>query len=164
MRAARNRRPTKRPSTPDLQTEPVREPPWIAALFEQLPVGVIITDAAGRIVRANEMARSLRGSCYWPRFGGLTSGDADHPVRPMATPEERLEWELARALLMGETVRDEHVELLGDGGARRWLSVSVTAVPDDDGRIVSGVVTLEDVTARTRLDTLAPALEMLARL
>lgn len=164
MRTAPKRPPTKTKRVLDTTTAPLREPVWLAPLLDQLPVGVIITDAAGRMVRANDVARSLRGSCYWPRFSGVTSDDSAHPVRPLATPIERLEWELARALLLDETVRDERLELLGDDGTRRWLSVSVTAVRDDAGRIVNGVVTLHDVTARTRLDALAPALETLARL
>jgi len=164
MRTARNRPSMKGKRVLDTTTAPGREPVWLAPLLDQLPVGVIITDAAGRLVRANDVARSLRGSCYWPRFSGVTTEECAHPVRPLATPIERLEWELARALLMEETVRDERVELLGDDGTRRWLSVSVTAVRDDDGRIVNGLVTLQDVTTRTRLDALAPALETLARL
>ncbi len=164
MQVARNRPGTRARKPIEPRTETAREPVWLAPLLDQLPVGVIVTDAAGRVVRANEVARSLRGSCYWPSFSGVTSDESAHPVRPLATPIERLEWELARALLMGETVHDERVELLGDDGTRRWLSVSVTAVRDDAGQIVSGVVTMHDVTARTRLEALAPALETLARL
>lgn len=66
------------------------EPIWLGALLDQMPVGVVITDAAGRILRANTAARSLRGSCYWPRFSGITGDAETHPVRPHATPAERL--------------------------------------------------------------------------
>jgi PAS domain-containing protein len=96
------------------------------ALLEQLPVGVVVATGRGRIVLLyeNELAQRIRTS---------------EPAKA--------EWPMARALLLGEAVRDEEIDVVMSDGTRRWLSVSATPIFTSPDRIDGAVVTFLDVTA-----------------
>ena len=121
----------------------------LTALLAQLPVGVVIADAAGRQLHANDAARRLR-----------RSADAGRAAAPSAA----VDLALARALLTGEVVRDEEVEYRDADGRRRWLRVSATPVRGAAGEVEVGVLTFDDVTAERCADAWRPAVEALARL
>ena len=78
-------------------------PTALRALLEQLAVAVFMADRQGRLVYANAAARR------------------DVAALPAAVGSM-----LARALLTGEVVRDEEIELADTTGRRRYASVSVT--------------------------------------
>lgn len=98
----------------------------LAALLEQLPVGVVVANGKGRIVLLyeNEFAERIR-----------------------ASDPAKAEWPLARALLLGEAFRDEEIDVVMSDGTRRWLSVSATPIRTSPDRIDGAVVTFVDVTA-----------------
>ncbi|MDT0631088.1 PAS domain S-box protein [Rubrivirga litoralis] len=120
----------------------------LSAVLDALPVGVIIADADGQIVRDNAANREIWGAPpetptweaydewvgYWPDSGRRLTPD---------------EWAMARALIGGETVRGELVEIAPfGGGPRRQVLNSAAPVRDGAGRIVGGAVAQLDVTAR----------------
>jgi hypothetical protein len=71
---------------------------------------------------------------------------------------------LARALLTGETVREEVVEIAEPGAHRWWVAVSATPLASAVGHIDGAVLTMTDRTDRVRLAAWEPAMESLARL
>jgi signal transduction histidine kinase/CheY-like chemotaxis protein len=126
----------------------LRSEATLRAVLDALPVGVVIADPNGRILVDNAMHRELWGPApptyrwqeygkwegYWPATGErLRAGD----------------WAMARALLRGETVRDELVECVPFGAAqRRYFINNAAPVRNASGEIVAGVVVEVDVTER----------------
>ena len=113
------------------------------ALLEQLPVGIVIANGQGsvRVIHENERAQQIRLS------------DA-----------AKAEWPVARALLLGEVIRDEEIDVVMSDGTRRWLSVSATPVRSPGGLVDGAVVTFADVTAVKRVAEWQPIIESLYRL
>ncbi|MFC6718517.1 PAS domain-containing protein [Natrialbaceae archaeon GCM10025810] len=120
----------------------------LETLFEILPVGVIVADADGRLVEANETAKGIWGGdvfdadsvSEYDRYSARWV-DSDEPVAPE-------EWTLAR-VLEGEEVTDPDVfEIDSDDGDRRIIRVEGMPVRNARGEVTRGVVTLTDITER----------------
>jgi PAS domain-containing protein len=113
------------------------------ALLEQLPVGVVVANGKGRIVilYENEVAQRIRVS---------------NPAKA--------EWPMARALLLGEVVRDEEIDVVMSDGTRRWLSVSATPIRTDANGPDGAVVTFVDITAVRQAPSWGPVIESLRHL
>ena len=135
----------------------------LAATLDALPVGVIIADAQGRIVRDNAANRAIWGVTpetpdwtgygewkgYWPETGARLSAQ---------------EWGMARALLHGETVQDELVEIERfDGAGRRLFLNNAAPIRDAGGTLLGGVVAELDVTERIAVERRLRESEALAR-
>ena len=120
----------------------------LSAVLDALPVGVILTDAQGRVIRDNAANRTLWGVLpetigfeqysewvgWWPETGKRIEGT---------------DWAMARALLHGETVENELVENQRFGtGERRFILNNAAPVQDASGTIVGGVVAQMDITER----------------
>jgi PAS domain-containing protein len=116
-------------------------PAALVALLAQLPVAVFLADRQGRLVFANVAARR------------------DVPQLP-----DTVGAILARALLTGETVRDELVEIAEPGARRWWAGVSATPLASAVGHIDGAVLTMTDLTDRVRLASWEPVMESLTRL
>ncbi|MDO9487972.1 MAG: PAS domain-containing protein, partial [Sphingomonadaceae bacterium] len=117
----------------------------LGAVLDALPVGIIIADADGRIVRDNAANRELWGlppeTASWRDYGDWVGYDANGARFGAG------DWAMARALRHGDTVRGELVECrrFGSGERRRYLN-SAAPVRDADGAIIGGVVAALDVT------------------
>lgn len=116
------------------------------AVLEALPVGVIIADATGRIVRDNKANRELWGvppeTTSWAEYGEWVGFWPDSGERIKAD-----EWAMSRALLRGEVVRGEMVECERfDTAEHRFYLNNAAPVRDAAGAIVGGVVAELDVT------------------
>lgn len=131
------------PATPPSATESRLAWAVLHALLEQLPVGVVVANAHGpvRVVHENEVAQRIR----------LSDG-------------AKAEWPMARALLLGEVVRDEEINVAMSDGTRRWLSVSATPIRLGGDLVEAAVVTFVDVTAVKQADAWRPVVESLYRL
>lgn len=110
-------------------------------LIDQLPTGVMIVDRDGRTVYANGAARAL----------GI-----DHL--------EPLQWAVTRALLTEDAVREDEIEIVAPGQPRRWLSAHVVPVRVSGRGVNAALVTLTDVTAKTRMRAWDPVIETLVNL
>ncbi|WP_162224189.1 PAS domain S-box protein [Halorussus salinus] len=127
-----------------------------AAVLDASPVGVVVRDADGAVVRANDRAGDLLGASA----GECRTGTSDE--RPLAEsgpdsaapprfydeegrrvpPDERPS---ARVAATGESVAGSVLRVEPPDGERRWLSVEAAPVsPDGDTERV--VATYEDVT------------------
>jgi PAS domain-containing protein len=139
-------------------------PAVLHTLLAQLPVGVLVTDRRGRIIYENEFARrvlaagSLSGNRITANGAPYTGLHAD------GSPYQKMEWPMARALLLGETVLGEEIDFISPDGTRRWLSVSASPVHAAPGRIDAAVGTCTDVTELKQAAALYPLIESLQRL
>ena len=135
----------------------------LEGVLRQLPVGVVIADAAGRVLLTNKRLGEM-GMTVAP--SGTRLAEADFAAwHTDGRPYAREEWPLARSLMRGETVRGEEMEFAGTDGSRRVLEANSAPIRDGMGTIVAAVVVVQDVTARRqatqRQDLLVRAGEVL---
>ncbi|MDO8331362.1 MAG: response regulator [Fluviicoccus sp.] len=134
----------------------VHESEFLKQILNLLPVGVIVTDASGKIIQINPAAREIWGVAHyadnseplaeyegwWPETGKRLAAD---------------EWALARTLKTGETVRDELVDIRSSDGVRKTIYTSAMPIRNSAGRIVSGLTVNVDVTIFKRTEKLLRA-------
>jgi PAS domain S-box-containing protein len=130
-----------------------RERSLLQAVLQQIPAGVMITDAEGTLVQVSEQARQLTGvdltrSMPLSEYTAGTGLTSSH--RGNARTED--DWPLVRALRHGERVQDEEVDVTRADGGQRTLMVSAGPVRDDRGRVIAAVTTFYDVTDRKRVE------------
>ena len=125
----------------------------LSAVLEALPVGVILTDAKGCVIRENAANRVLWGvppeTTGFEQYGEWVGWWPETGERIKGT-----EWAMARALLHGETVKNELIENQRFGtGERRFILNNAAPVRDASGTIVGGVVAQMDITKRLAAET-----------
>ncbi|ELY50803.1 PAS domain-containing protein [Natronococcus jeotgali] len=120
----------------------------LETLFEVLPVGVVVAEADGRLVEANDAAAEIWGDdvfdaetvADYERYDGWWA-DTGEPIEPE-------EWTMSR-VLEGETVLDPDViEIEAADGERRTVLIHGMPITDGSGEVVRGVLTQTDITER----------------
>jgi PAS domain S-box-containing protein len=115
------------------------------AVIRQLPVGVVVAEApSGKILLHNQAAVELLGHPVEP-VEDLAGYGRFAAVRADGSPYVPEEFPIVRALTNGEEVEREPM-LYRRGGGLAHLAVSARPVRDEDGRIVAGVASFDDVT------------------
>lgn len=129
-----------------------RQRGFLAALLENLAVGVAACDAEGRLVLVNRTLRQVHGL---PETGELSPAQLaaalaglHHPdgtaMRPLEVPLRR-SW-------AGEHVRDADLVIYPPDGRRRTFATNSQPIRGDDGRTLGAVATLHEVTAVRRAE------------
>jgi signal transduction histidine kinase len=124
----------------------------LVAVLEQLPVGVHVAEApSGRLLMRNAAVAHIWGAA--PASPDVARYGRDYVGYHRSTGHRyaSTEWPLARALLHGETVADEVIEVERPDGGRRLVSMSAAPVRAADGRVLGAVATSLDVTEHERL-------------
>lgn len=129
---------------------PMRHSMLLDVVLDQMADGVILADAAGRLLRVNPAAARMHGRALtgvaladWSRSYDLLQLDGT-PYPPEAHA-------LARALCRGEVVEsDEWMVRRPDGTLVRLLG-SAAPLRDESGRQLGAVLVMRDVTERERL-------------
>ncbi len=122
----------------------------LSAILESLRVGVIITDAQGRVCQTNDEVMKilqsvdqLRSDCYgeflewWDRDGVVLKGR---------------EGPLMQALMKGEASHNEVVQLTCLDRSAKSIFASTSPLRGLDGHIVGAVLVMQDVTAHDEID------------
>ena len=128
----------------------------LRTVLNQAPLAIAIVGPAGEIRFANPTFERL-----WGRPAEDTRADAYSEAysgyhldgRPIASGE----WPAARAILHGEIVEGEVIQIVqaqrrGEEGRRLTVWISAAPVREPDGRIVGGVVIFRDITAERRTE------------
>jgi len=115
-------------------------------VLDSLPVGVWVLDRSGRIMFGNPAGRAIWGGARdfgIEEFGACRGWrtDSGEPIAPA-------EWAAARAILKGETVLGEVVQIEGFDGIRKTILDSAMPLRSQDGQIVGAINLNEDVTER----------------
>ncbi|NTV54063.1 MAG: PAS domain S-box protein, partial [Syntrophaceae bacterium] len=131
------------------EEELTRATALLQAAIEQTPAGMLIADAPDVTIRlANPAALGIRGGSAEPLTGipvelhpgrWLTFWPDGAPVAPEDLP-------LSRAILKGETVRNEEVVIHRSDGEPRHVLANAAPVRNSQGEVVAGVVVFHDVT------------------
>ncbi|WP_207586253.1 PAS domain S-box protein [Halomontanus rarus] len=121
-----------------------REQELTDRILETSPVGIMVLDSDGEIVRINDRGKKLLGI-----FEG-ESGEFSPSDRPVYDEDGRSlsigDHPFAKTLETGEPVIGNVLSVVLPDGERRWLSVNATPLFDDDGEIDRVVTTGKDVT------------------
>jgi PAS domain S-box-containing protein len=132
--------------TEALRTERAR----FRTLLEQMPAGVVIAEAStGRVTLHNRMAGQLMGGL--PPMNRFEDYERLEIRRPNGQRYRWWEYPMARAIREEESIQQE--EVYGRFGEREIIfSVSAGPVRGEDGKIVAGALSFQDITARKKAD------------
>ncbi|WP_075009226.1 PAS domain S-box protein [Stigmatella aurantiaca] len=127
----------------------------LAAVLEQLPVGVLLAEASsGRLMLSNRHMERLLGTVFTPEED-LRAYGASVGYHLDGRPYLDGEWPLARSLLRGEVVEGEELDIQREEGARASVLASSAPIRGREGTILAGVLTLVDVTPLRRAEAAA---------
>ena len=127
----------------------------LEALLHALPVSVIITDESGNIIRQNDIIGAGMGvdtSTFksLEDFSVLDARWADNGL-----PVRNHEWGLARAVMQGETVWNDVMDLyLPDGGTRTVVHSAAPIVMDGQ-KIIGAVAVGQDISHQRELERIS---------
>ena len=116
------------------------------AAFDADSHAMIVVDADGVLVMANELARQTLGVS--PRDLGRRLQDVDVSYRPV-----ELRTMIEQAMHDHRVLQLSGVERLLQNGGTQYLDVTVTPLADPDGEQLGASVTFKDVSASNRLQT-----------
>ncbi len=120
--------------------------------YDALSCGIIVQDAAGKVVHANQAARDLLGTTDVVLAG---SPEADHRVvHEDGSSAEGDAHPLSRARRTGEPVRGVVHGVFTGTPSERWCLVDAVPVFDPaTGQLVEAIASLTDITQRRRAET-----------
>jgi diguanylate cyclase (GGDEF)-like protein/PAS domain S-box-containing protein len=122
----------------------------IDAIIEQLPTGVIVVEApSGRVIVANEQVEQLLGRRLLQL--GEDGGDGIG-LHPDGRPLRLAELPLRSSLASGEVVTHEELQVLRADKTPGTIRVTAGPVRDRDGRIIAGVMVVNDITGRKQAE------------
>lgn len=132
-------------------------------IIDALPVGVWIADTQGRLKMNNPAGRSIWQGERWVGIDQYTEypGWWSHNGEPVK-PED---WGLARAVMYGESSRDEMVDIRCFDGTRKTILNSATLIRNAAGQPRCAVATNQDITRlKATQDALQETRQQLAAL
>jgi diguanylate cyclase (GGDEF)-like protein len=131
-----------------------RSEAFVRALLEAIPVGVVASDADGRVTTFNRLGREWHGVADRDLPADLRIGDLPgifDLVDPAGLPVCADELALQRALTEGVT-QEAELTIAHPGQPVRVITSSGTPVHDGEGRLLGAVVALSDVSAQRELE------------
>lgn len=113
------------------------------AVLEQMPAGVVIAEAgSGRLILGNRKAETL-----W-----VEGFREDRGFHPNGRRYDHEEWPLMRSLQKGEVVLHDEIGFLRSDGTTGICSANSAPIYDDQDKIIAGVLTFHDITARKAME------------
>ena len=118
----------------------------ISAVLDRLPIGVVVTDTRGNILRSNPAGDEIWG--FHRTQTALKSPESYHAWwadthRPVSTEE----WASTAALRSGKPVLNQLIEIEAADGAHKFILNSAVPLFAEDGTVQGTVVLNQDVTA-----------------
>jgi PAS domain S-box-containing protein len=140
-----------------------REGQLLRAMLDILPVGVLISDAKGKLIEINpavkaiwgEQAPYLEDPSQYHEYKGWWA-DTGKPVAAH-------EWTLARTLATGETLIGEEIDIETFNGQRKTILNSAIPIRDETGAIINAVAVNVDITERKQAEEKLRQSEALAK-
>ena len=121
----------------------------LSQVLEALPIGVLIADVEGRICQTTEQVARILGSvvpAQTDSYGEILGWwDASGRMLKQGSGP------LARAIRDGETSRSEPIPIRCVDGTHKTILISASPLRGLDGKIVGGVVLLQDLTESKKI-------------
>jgi diguanylate cyclase (GGDEF)-like protein/PAS domain S-box-containing protein len=127
-------------------TERVNERQKMLAVFNTLPVGVVVQSKAGAVVDCNPTACEILGLSRDQLLGLTSLSVAGDKVHDDLTPYPASELPTARTLRTGQGLRGESLGHIRPNGDMRWLMANTEPLRDPQGELAGAVSSLIDVT------------------
>jgi PAS domain S-box-containing protein len=122
----------------------------LEAIIREMPGGVVIADATGRLILGNDQYERLVRKKFG-EFGSVGETDGFRAFHPDGRPIAPDEGPLARALWRGEPVRNAEVMIERDDGSRVIIVVNATPIKNAEGAVTAAVGTFFEVTEQREL-------------
>src|SRR5919198_71035 len=120
----------------------------LQAVLDVLPIGIFITDAAGRLLQRNAVATAI-----WGENAPLTAGEMEQDQNARADgPRAPIELALAHVLRTGQPVVGQEIALRTAEGQQKTLLDSAVPIRDEAGAVAGGVAAIVDITERKRIE------------
>jgi PAS domain S-box-containing protein len=124
-------------------------------LFDALPFGITVSDAAGAILQSNEPAERILGLSSEEHESRRIDGSEWRIVRLDGSPMPPEEFASTRALIEGRSVENVIMGLPKGEAGRVWVSVSASPIPlEGYGVAIAYVDVSERVEAEARVKAL----------
>jgi hypothetical protein len=130
-----------------------RERDLISRIMETSPVGIVVTDDAGKITFANHCAEKILGLTKEIIAAGTASVLDWRPAEAEGALPGRKTPPLKKTIESGQPVQDVCHELNFPNQRRLLLSVNATPIFDAVRNIDGMIVTIEDITKRLALES-----------
>ncbi len=118
----------------------------LRTILETLPVGVALANASGNVVERNESMQQVWGMDM-PLPDGIERYAVLKGWRPNTGERYRAEdWAMARALLRGETIVGEVIDIERFDGKRATIINTAAPIRNSEGKIIGAVVTAQDIS------------------
>jgi PAS domain S-box-containing protein len=115
----------------------------LAAILAAVPVGIVLVEAeTGLPETANEAAAEI--------YGGVLDPAQREGYRPDGSRYGADEWPVMRSLRTGKRIEGESAEVVRPDGSRVLVELGSAPIRDPQGKIVSAVSVVHDVTERER--------------
>jgi PAS domain S-box-containing protein len=115
----------------------------LAAIVDNLPIGLVLIEAGTeRLEMVNEAATAI--------FGDAVELSEREGYREDGSKYAPDEWPVVRSLRTGEQVSGERGEIVRSDGTRFKVELGSAPIHDSQGRIVSAISVVRDVTERER--------------
>ncbi|MFQ6028980.1 MAG: PAS domain S-box protein [Dehalococcoidia bacterium] len=126
----------------------------LQALIDTSPVGVLVAEAGGQVVLANQEAQRIFGFTHEPGDSLNRYAEAATYKRPDGQAYNLAELPFYRVLDQGESVRAEEVRLEFPDGRKIPVLVNTTAVLSGDGRVNTAIIALQDIAPLEQVEKL----------
>lgn len=121
----------------------------LAAIFDNLPIGILFTSADGRLMAANAQAEHMLGRAV---TGGQMQVDRDLLLfHADGRPVDDADRPLRHALSEGGIHRGEYLYRRPDGNTV-WLEIVAAPILDAQGQVVGAIDALADIDVRKRAE------------
>ena len=126
----------------------------LQAVLDQLPEGVLLFDAGGRLVASNHSAEGILGQSVDPstQARGLATRYGFH--HPDGRPYQPVDEPVARAFSTGRTVLGEEQIVRRADGQELPVVSNVAPVRDAKGQLAAVIMVFQDITSLREMDRL----------
>ncbi|BAY96387.1 putative two component hybrid sensor regulator [Tolypothrix tenuis PCC 7101] len=126
----------------------------LEAVLRQMPAGVLIADAAGKLALSNDQAKQILGYSYEPSLE-IEQYESITPFIGFNGDGRRYganDYPLMRSLLTGEVIANEEIYLHYSDGSQIVINVNSAPILNQQNQIVAAVVIFQDVTQRKQIE------------
>jgi PAS domain S-box-containing protein len=134
----------------EIQEAVSRSENLLKKILEVLPVGVFVSDENGNIAQTNSAAEKIWGGAkHVPidRFNEYRGWWRNTGERILAD-----QWAFARAFTKGETSVNEEIDIECFDGSRKTILNSAAPVVNEQGKVISAVAVIMDITKRIQAE------------